>query len=278
MRLLLISMLLSLTAAAQDFVPFLWGDYAGNHLVPDVIAFYRSDEASGDLTDASGNGRDMTEQNTVASDSTGIVNTARRYELTTPSTTNYFTSSSSAFNFGSTPFTMTAWLELSDWTVAPGDFTIAGKGVYGAGDLSWWWWVDHGSPDDIVYFSFSGDGTYAFPDSSKELAITVSGGLGAGNYFVYVRWSGTTLKGAVTFYGDGSLASETTKSFSGPFHSSSDLTTIGVNPGNWLTTTFTMDEIGFWARELSACELGKLFSAKGGVFSWPSFDSLTCTP
>lgn len=260
-------------------VPFPWGSYTGNHLTPGIIAFYRGDEASGNLVDASGNGRDMTQQNSVASDSVGIVNSARRFSITaSPADTNYFTSSSSAFNFGSTPFTMTAWLELSDWGVTPGDFTIAGKGVYGAGDLSWWWWIDHGSPDDIVYFSFSSDGTYTWPDTSKEVSITVAGGLGAANYFAYVRWDGSTLKMSVTYAGDGSLAAETTKAFAGPFRTSADLATIGVNPGNYFTTVFTLDEIGFWARELSLCELGKEFAARGGVFSWPNFDSNTCTP
>lgn len=275
---LLLLTVCTLQAQRYQLIPFPWGAATGNHLVPDAIAYYRADEASGNLIDASGNGRDLTEQGTVASDSGGIVNSARRFEETTPATTNYFTSSSAGFSFGSTPFTITAWLELTDWNPSPGDFTIAGRGVYGDPRFSWWWWVDHGSPDDTLYFSFSSDGTYTFPDASKELTVTVSGGFGAGNYFVYIRWDGSTLKSAVTFLGDSGLASETTKAFAGPFYSSTDLMTMAVNPGNWLTTVFTLDEIGFWARELSSCELGKLFMAKAGTFTWPLFDSNTCQP
>jgi hypothetical protein len=265
--------LLALLAKSQ-FIPFL-GNATGNHLKQDLIAAWRFEEGSGAAFDSSGNNRHLTATGTVGPDP-GIVGQARAYIASSGGNDYLAAASDSGLTFGSAPFTITTWIWVTDRALEPNDMTIATKGDYGGSAFTWWIALDHGTPDDTLYFAFSSDGIYTYPTPAQEVAWVFSGEIPTGYNFVVVRYDGTNIHLSVTHESDTVLETDVTTAFAGPFFNDTSPVIIGTNLGGLQHMAGSIDEFFIWKRYLPNCELQWLFTAKDGVFSYPNFDALTC--
>lgn len=264
------------TLSAQEFIPFFGG--SGNGLLNNLAAFWRFEETSGNVSDSSGHGRTLVESGSNPS-GTGIVSNDRYYVFASGTSDYFSVASDSGLTFGSSPFTVTAWVYVTAHGVTPNDLTVISKGNYGSGAMSWWLFFDSGFPDDFLTFVFSSNGTYTNPDSSKELSITYSGGFGTGWQFLVVRWDGSTIHMSATPDTDLVLSSDSTKAFVGPFYNnSSSPVVIAANLGSALHhMDGDIDEVGIWNAYLSDCQLQWLFTASSHSFTYGSFDSRSCS-
>ncbi len=82
----------------------------GNGLLSPCVAYYKMDEASGNLLDAKGS-LNMTMTNGPIGSGTGIINGARSFDVTK---TQYFTITNAAFSWGDTAFTYAVWVKTTD--------------------------------------------------------------------------------------------------------------------------------------------------------------------
>jgi hypothetical protein len=264
---------ISIAHGAIMYVPFPWGAAAGNHLVPDAIAFYKFDEGSGNATDASGNGKTLTDNGSVGA-GTGVVGGSRTFTFTT---SEFLERSYDAeFNLGSA-FTIAGWVQFDDAPPAVDDMAIVAKGdTTTPGNFSYLLELDSGVSSDLISFYWSTDGTIDF---GNVIQFDLGGDVAADWYFICLRWNGTTLHLSASYIGD-PLAADVTASFSGTiFNDGTGSLRVGSLQG---TPDHDLrgqaDNLGFWNRYLSDCEVGKLFTAKSGSFTWPSFDSNPCVP
>lgn len=272
-------------AQGQEFIPRWSPAASGNNLIPNLVAFWRFDEnTSGNATDASGNGRTLTTNSPVASTSTAIVNYARNYSSTTDSDF-FFRTNEAAFNFGTNDFTITAWAYFdSGGGTVTGDMTVISNGDWGNNTMSWWLELDHGTPDSVrLYVSTNGVWD---ANANVHTDFDESGGVvQAVWYFIAARRSGTNLYLSTTPITSGSVSTNGVFALTDSFNVTGLYANITDNlyVGDIATDHIhdmggDLDEIGIWSTYLSDCQLGKLFTAKAGAFSYPSFDSNPCTP
>lgn len=265
--------------AAPKFrlVPFPWGSavVTGNHLTPGAVAYWRFEEATGNALDSSGNGRTLTENGTLAS-GTGVVDDCRVYDKSVE--TDYFSrSADSAFGF-SGDFTVTAWVQFDIGPPDTDDMSVISMGDFTGANFSWLIELDSGVSDDLISFYWSTDGTF---NPGNVVQFTVTGGVtDTVWYFIVVRRTGSTLHISATDISDGSVATDATGTVSGAlFYDGTDQLRVGDLEGSDIhDMNGLIDEMGVWSRYLSDCEVGWLFTAKAGSFTWPDFDSNTCAP
>lgn len=268
----LILLTLVIAVSAQEMVPYLSVGSSGNNgLTTAAIAYYKFDEASGNATDYSGNTRTLTVNGSPVGD-VAVVVAGRNFSAT--DNTDYLgRATEAAFSFTNI-FTITCWASFNARSLAPNDMTIAARGDWLGANFSWWLFLDHGSPDDSMYFYYSTTGTMDF---TKYVKFQFVGEIGSGFNFITVRCDGTTLKMSVTHINETALKTESTASFTGPIYNGTPTLRVGESESD---TTHDMggiiDELGFWARYLDDCQLNKLFNAKSAVFSWSQFDSGVC--
>jgi hypothetical protein len=260
---------------ASKFLPFFFGSGSGNHLLQDIVAAWRFEEGSGTAIDSSGNGRNLIATGTVGPDP-GIVGQARAYLAGSAGNDYLSVASDTGFTFGSAPFTITTWIWVMDRALEPNDMTIASKGNYGGAAFTWWIALDHGTPNDTLYFAFSSDGTYVYPTPAQEVAWVFAGEISSGYNFVVVRYDGTDIHLSVTHETEIALEADVTTAFAGPFFNDTSPVVVGTNLGGLAHMAGSIDEMFVWKRYLPDCELAWLFTARNGVFSYPNFDSNAC--
>lgn len=242
----------------------------GNNLLTDLAAFWTFDEPSGNALDSSGNGYTLTENGSLPS-TTGIVEGSRHYDA---NDANYFSRASApAFIFNG-PFTITAWCRFDPLPFATNDMTIMSKTTGFIGGVSWWLGMDHGTPNDAIWF-------YHSADAGVNLEITIfdlGGPVQAGWYFVVVRSDGSTVEVSATHESETDLATPE----DGPFVGCTNTPAVPLTVGHYLGDSLhnmrgEIDEVGIWNKELSDCELSWLFRAKEGIFSYNLFDGNSCS-
>lgn len=240
----------------------------GNGLLTNLVAYWRFEEPSGPAFDSSGNGHTLAPSGAIASD-TGIVQLARSY---VKEEHLYFSNSSTDF-LPSAPFSVTLWVKPNPEPFAVNDFTLAAKGNYGDSTLAWWLLIDHGSPDDSFKFYYTTDGF-----TLQFLSFPITGGVDPNQfYFVCLRWDGVTLMLSATPQDDTNVAADVTAAFAGPFYVTTDPLVVADMPGD-VTHALdgTLDEMGYWSTSLSDCEVGHLFSAKDGTFTYTDMNADVC--
>lgn len=266
-------LLLCLQLKADNFIPFFLPSGSviyGNHLLPDLIAFYRFDEASGNAIDASGNGRTLTDVSADIGSEGGVVNDARILSYVD---TNYFERSYDAGFAFSGPFTITCWARFTDVGVEVNDMTLVAKGDYGGSNFAYLLELDSGSATDYIAWYWSEDGIFA---PGNRLEFDLGGFVGADWYFIVFRWSGTTAHLSATYFGD-PLSVDVTTPMGTPFDDGTASLRVGSLEGlNDHDLNGNIEETGFWNRYLSDCEVAWIYTAQLGSFSYPSFDSNTC--
>lgn len=265
-------LLLTATVSLGDLIIPRFAGVTGNNLVPNAELYLRLNEASGNATDSTSNGRTLTESGTVGSD-TGVVGDARTF-VDDDETDYLYRASESVFGFTG-DFTITAWVDLDNTPPAIDDKTIISRGNYAGANFSWALIFDNASPDDKFIFYWSTDGVF---NAGNVVEFTLSGDASTGDfYFLAVRRTGTTIHISATYRSD-PLESDVTATCSGAFF---DDGTNELRVGSLEGSTIhdmrgKIDEVGIWSRYLNDCEIAKLFTAKSGSFTWPSFDSNPC--
>lgn len=268
---LLAFILLCWSVQAQEFIPY-FESQTGNYLLNNVVAYWTLNETSGNASDSSSNARTLTQNGSPGSD-TGMVSTGRTFSSTTHG--DYFSrTTESAFAFGGNAFTITAWASFNARSLDPNDMTVIGRGDITGSNFSWWLFLDHGSPNDSMYFVYSTDGTF---DLGNSITFPISGEIGTGFNFIAVRWDGTTLRISVTHNSESALEADQTKALSGTLYAGTPTLRVGEVEGSTAHDMGgTLDEIGVWSRSISDCELEWLFTAKAGSFTYANFNVLPC--
>lgn len=272
----LLMLCLTLNLCAQDFVPFLWDNSSatGNGLLNNLLAFWQFDEASGNALDASGNGQTLTVSGGPGS-GTGVVAGSRTFDETTP---DYFTRSfNSAFGFPGQGGTIALWGQFDLGAPHIDDKCMIARGDFSGSNFSWALIFDNATPNDLVSFYWSTDGTF---NAGNVLSFDLGGSVGGNYYFICLRWDGSTLHLSATDQTAGSLAADVTTSFSGTlWNTGSPALSVGRLEGSSAHyMRGQLDDMGVWSGYLSDCDVGWLFTAKAGSFTYGSFDPFLCVP
>jgi hypothetical protein len=201
---------------------------------------------------------------------------SRTFDDTDP---DYFTNAfNTVYGFAGGAFTITAWVQVDQSPPHVDDKAIFTRGDYGGGtNFSYALIFDNGGSMDAFNFYWSTDGTF---NAGNVVSFTLGGDAGLDYYFVCLRWDGANFHLSATEQTDGSVAADVTAAFSGTlFNSLNPVVYVGILQGSSIHNMHgQIDEMGVWSRYLSDCEVGKLYTARSGSFTWPSFDANTCVP
>jgi hypothetical protein len=280
--------LASCSVCAQDFIPFLGGASSpGNNLTPDLVAQYKYDEIGGVAVDSVG-ALDLTDGDSSGSNAGGKINRAR---ILDPANDDFFYhADNAAFEIGNGDYTMAFWVKFG---TAPtdGDFqTVLTKWDIVAGTGSWF--IDAiqdsglGSGFEI---GASIDGSNVGANNPRVVMFEEDGItpilLVAGQwYFVCARFDASAETYELIVYDEAGRrfndARELTGlSTSGVFDGTESLmvggfsaTATTINPGQAISANSLIDEMGFWSRYLSDCEVSKLASP----VAKDDYNSTTC--
>lgn len=286
MKQLLICLLVgSSTFAASLFIPYFGVATTGNHLLPDLIAQYKFDEASGNAIDNE-TGHDLTLVGTSAS-GVGKISGARTLSATNG---NYFYHTDHIdFEPGAGSYTIAFWIKLGV-TPTPGptpEYQMLLTKWNIASNTGSWFINAVGSDNTLgsghtngngFQAIFSGDGVNGVGAGLYALSYATAGEW----YFVCVRFDVTALAQILTVYDAAGTKFEdiqilpptdiiwngTESIMVGGFSA----TTTTIEDTDSASTGTLIDELGFWKRALSDCEVAQLAIpvARNG------YDSLPC--
>jgi hypothetical protein len=284
------------SAHAQDiFVPFF--ESGGNNLKTSLLAYWGMDTASGTVPNAT---LDTTKDLTIPAgavaptvEASTIIGNARAFDqtdVTTPPPHHYpngqylACTDAASFNFGSTPFTIVAWVFFQ--ANRTGDH-ISTKTIISKGDgigtaptgLSWSLYMARGSAFGLGQFGF-----YASKDGSTQVFCPAPATPGidiyeSGHYWmVMVTWNGSTITVRAR---DETLPTTTysnSVAFAGPFFTTNDPTTVACNRGSFNDLWGSVDSIGIWNRVLDyPCQFDKLFAQSAShAPTYAQFDLNPC--
>jgi len=294
MRYLLLLLLTLASASAQDtFVPFFQSG-SGNNLRSSLIAYYAFEEAAGvDALDSSGNAPPKPLSVSAVAPilnpyqvlaPSGRVGNAKGYsggQAGTTDETDYYKRTDTDFAFTG-EFTIAGWV-YGDWRTGllqcP-HYTVASRGPFGGTTFSWLISFDQQSASSLTMtFIWSKNGTATFSTTTGDVFT-------AGWNFFYVKRSGTAISIAVTPAGLTALAAPTTidngvaGNTDGALFNGNVEMQIGNLGGGYSCNDFAgvIDELGFWSRGLSICELKWLYAEGGTALNGgrPTFDTLPC--
>lgn len=278
---MILSLLLLL---GQDFVdPYRFAPSSGNNLLSGLQAYYKSDEATGNLLDASVNARHMTQFGTLESID-GKVVTSRNHN--SAENDDYFSIANDTWNtLGTSDFTISYWFNPNAAiSGTPDDQWNIAKSDPPSGGMSWMMGIDRGflyANEYAVIFWHSPDGT--FSSSLELLHVELPQSIIANDawWFAAIRRSGNifTIYVAKETETDLNRFSTTTQAITFFDNSTVPLTVgselSGGTPNITQDTEGGLDEIGIWNRALSDCELLKVFNA-GAARMFSTFDSNPC--
>ncbi len=238
-------------------------------LLTSLNAYYKLDESSGNITDATGNGNTGTNTNTVTF-SSGVINNQA----------NFAGASSQYFSVGdSSSISITGDMSIAGWTKftdAPGafDYTFVEKWSNNADAQKSYTiqWYDNAGTKKF-FFANSDDGstaasaevTWAFSTATEyHVAIVYTASAGSVSFWVNGSQQGTTQSGLKTSIFDGTSAMRI-----GAGYNSTGSTVIDFMNGSF-------DEIGIWARVLTSGEISSLYGAGAGL-QYPFGESMIKT-
>jgi len=212
-----------------------------------LIAYYKLDEASGDALDATGNGKTMTQNGTVGSD-TGIILTGRTMD---GSSANRLSRADDVdFEPGPSPFFATMWVYTTTLVQSsfPGLFAKETEGGQQA------WGTFFNDPDNKVGFLVSPTGAAPFTIVYTASALSTNAW-----QFVAFGWDGANI--VISLNGG---AFQTT-AFSSSVQSGTSPIYIGFRGGSISSWTGRVDEIAFWkGRALTIAEVQTIYNGGAG--------------
>lgn len=215
-----------------------------------LTAYWKLDEASGTRVDSGANGQDLTDNNTVTSN-TGIINNAAEFIAANLERLSHV--DSTTLSLGDIDCTMAFWVYLSSTNTAMG----IGNQYAAAGSRSW----------RLLYFSssakfrigVSNDGTTVTNHDSTFVNPVAS------TWYLVIWWhdSVNDLIGI-----DVSGTSNTSSYSSGIFDSTADFN-VGRQDSGGTYWNGRIDEVGFWKRVLTAGERAELYNSGAGKTCCP---------
>ena len=226
-----------------------------------LLAYWKTDESSGNASDATGNGHTLTNNNGVAYN-VGIINNGADFGST--NTDKDLTNSSHIVGFNSN-FTYNLWVNIS---TVPANNANAYQ-LLGDDDAST---VDHKGYQSIQYVQESGEimlfiNRNASGGSNDQYGATINLGTGVWHMLTFTL-DGNTIK----LYMDGN-SSPAISGSSTQTGSNVDLGPDGFGIGNFSRqenfpdhfTSGHIDEVGVWNRVLSSSEISELYSSGAGL-------------
>lgn len=276
---LLLALLLTLKADSQ-FVAFNAATGgSGNFLTPNLLASWKFEETSGNVSDDSGNGYTLIQSNTLPT-VPGVVGNTRQWSHL--DFTEFFSVAATTNNFLFTnAFTITLWADFSSASFPTFDMTMLGVGDFSGSDFAWWLFKDYGSPNDSIYFYWSTNGVF---DPVLFCRYIYDGAVPDGRQFIALRSDGTNVRLVARHASDTSFTTNAVAALGGTISSISTTLRVGeINGSTIHDLAGEVDEVFIWKRYLSDCNLEWLFTAGDfdasgfGTFSYANFNSLTCT-
>ena len=217
-------------------------------LTTDLTSYYKLDETSGTLLDDIVENHDGTNSGFLVNQ-TGIINTAYRSDGTSDNIDlGTFVPTNNAF-------TWNIWAKYNTTPSSTSYFT------YGRNSARNFQIIYSSSGETKPFFNIGGSGT------------TKGDNIGTGSYhMITYMWDGTTNAGGIETYVDGTLygTAGTAGSGSGGANTNYEFgshSTVGNQAQN-----VTMDEVGYWDRELTTGEITELYNSGAGL-AYPFADS-----
>lgn len=250
----------------------------GNYLTPDLLASWKFEEPSGNVSDNSGNGHTLVISNTLPS-VPGVVGLTRQWSHL--DFTEFFSVAATTNDFLFTnAFTITAWADFSSATFPTFDMTVLGVGDFAGSDFAWWLMKDYGTPDDSIYFYWSTNGTF---DPALFCRYIFDGSISSGKHFIAVRSDGTNVRLVARHESETSFTTNAVATLGGSISTTATTLRVGeINGSDIHDLAGEVDEVFIWKRYLSDCNLEWLFTAGDfdspgfGVFSYANFNSNIC--
>ena len=213
-------------------------------------AFWRMEEASGNARVDAVNGRNLAESN-ASNNRAGKIGNAVDLVRTASGTLRIVSGSATAFNPGSSPFSISCWA-LADSFAS--DNVIVSKWDSGINHRGWMLWRT--SADNLYHFRLTSDGT-------NGTAVTVSGATAATGVAVHFAcwWDGARAYIQVNGGTPNSVA------FAGPVHGTNAPLTVGAFVASAVPQTYWdgyIDALGYWSRVLTDVERQRLWNDGNG--------------
>jgi hypothetical protein len=218
-----------------------------NTFLTDLYAYYKLDETNGNATDASGNGKTLSNFGDFIGTAPGIINSARDFDGVA-GTTLIRNANTTDFFCGANPFSFSFWVRFDTLPVTV-DIGLCNR------------YEPHGRREYIVFLkqginkiAFSidaGDGVHRAGVAWGIAATTGSW------YFVAGGWDGTQIKLSING------APFVTAPYSTPMTNGGDNFKLGYEADS---LDGSMDEFGFWiGRCLTQVEVGQLYNNGAGL-------------
>lgn len=232
-------------------------------LIDNLVAYYKLDEASGNATDATGNGFTLTNTNTVGF-AAGALNNAADYG--TANTNKYFRLSN---NLGITGGAIT----ISTWVKMRTEIGTATQNIVIQGDVT-------SQVNYLMTYEFNGGSRRLLFNRQKQ-AVSNNTTVGAATLgttifnHIVLRYDGTNLSG---WLNGTKIAADLATSGNGAAAAVSDII-LGSDQGQTATTYLSafQDETGIWSRGLSDAEIGQLYNS-GTPLAYPFSAGAVASP
>jgi hypothetical protein len=288
MRFLIIILAFTSTILAQDFIPWFGTTvtYPDNYLQPNLFAQYKFDGVGGDAADST-NSYTLTAVGAPGSTASGKISRAR---IIDPVGGNFFYAADDpAWEIGVNDYTISFWINMAS-VPADGQYaTIISKWNLTTGIGSWFIYAvqDTGGVGSGFGVAASLDGTNLYGNEPRavlfeEDGITQKPLLPNVWYFVCARFNYTGQFYTMIIYDELGNRFTDFKEFdytAGIYDSTAPLMIGGyasgaatVSSSQAMAANTLIDELGFWQRHLSECEVGKLFSPVPRDY----YNSITC--
>lgn len=214
-------------------------------LITNLKAYYKCDEASGNLLDSLGV-NDLTAVNAPLS-ATGIKTTGRDLEL---GSQQYFNRADNTdFSTGDVDFTIAAWAQLESFN---GFMTVVGKGIWGS----------HANSEYLLrYLNSSNRWDFLVDDGTTTGTVSVSTVLLAPAWYFLVAWHDSVANTINLQVNNGTVASV---AWTTGLRDGTDTFCVGAasTPNTWWDGV--IDEVGFWKKILTAEERTWLYNSGRG--------------
>ena len=218
-----------------------------NTFLSHLYAYYKLDETNGSATDASGNGKTLSNFGDFIGTAPGIINSARDFDGVT-STTLIRDANTTDFFCGANPFSFSFWVKFDTLPVTV-DIGLCNR-YEPDGMREYIVFLKQGT-NKIAFSIDAGDGVHFAGISWTTPAFTGTW------YYVAGGWDGTEIKLSVN------AAPFVTAPYSTPMTNGGDNFKLGYEAGS---LDGLMDEFGFWiGRCLTQTEVGQLYNNGAGL-------------
>ena len=218
-----------------------------NTFLTGLYAYYKLDETSGGATDASGNGKTLSNFGDFIGTATGIINTARDFDGVS-GTTLIRNANTADFFCGSNPFSFSFWVRFDTFPLFNDVGLLNRYEPFGQREYIVFL---NASTHKITFNIDAADGLH-----SAGVAWGTVASLGTW-YHVAGGWDGTNIKLSVN------AGTFVTAPFSTPMRNGGDNFKLGYEAQS---LDGKMDEFGFWiSRSLTQTEIGQLYNNGAGL-------------